>query len=179
MFLSIYNIHKHTITMNDSTFTRATEAVLKRLAYYAHQLTLNSDDAEDLLQETLARAYINRDKFTDGSNFLCWTKRIMHNLYINKMDYSNRRPVICVYSYTDLCLRNEHCVQCHCGYDKDKIIQIIERLPVDYIVPMRMLVDGYRYSEIAMTLNLPISTVKNRIHTARASLKGSLEEFFK
>ena len=60
-----------------------------------------------------------------------------------------------------------------------EIMRVINSLPIDYSLPFSMYADGYKYHEISETLDIPIGTVKSRIHTARTRLQLMLRDYVK
>jgi RNA polymerase sigma-70 factor (ECF subfamily) len=147
------------------------------LMNYAYRLKLGNDDARDLVQETYLKALLNRDKFVDNGYLKAWTITIMRNTFIN--------------NYRHNVLHNTHCdrteesfyinlTKCSGSDNPDSIYSVteitknIEQLKDKFRVPFKMYVAGYRYREIANTINLNIGTVKSRIFLARKVLMNQL-----
>ena len=144
---------------------------------YALKLTKDVEDANDLLQETMLKAYSNREKFTDGTNLKAWMYTIMKNTFITNYQRMMRRNTFI--DTTD----NMHYInstestaqnQAKSNFMMDDISEAIERLDDNYRRPFMMHFRGFKYHEIAERLNLPLGTVKNRIHIARKELKDYL-----
>jgi RNA polymerase sigma factor (sigma-70 family) len=147
------------------------------LMNYAYRLKLGNDDARDLVQETYLKALLNRNKFVDNGYLKAWTITIMRNTFIN--------------NYRHNVLHNTHCdrteesfyinlTKCSGSDNPDSIYSVteitknIEQLKDKFRVPFKMYVAGYRYREIANTINLNIGTVKSRIFLARKVLMNQL-----
>jgi RNA polymerase sigma-70 factor (ECF subfamily) len=161
---------------------RAHRETLLRLAM---ALTQDLDDAEDLLQDTLLRAYLHFDKFQPGTNFRAWIHRIMVNLYINEYNKRQRRPQICSLEEVP----PEEWSLC-CGgtmepeeiflatIQDDRIERAIAELPEGFRqVVVLADVKGYSYAEVSRRLNIPIGTVRSRLFRARRLLREKLREY--
>lgn len=144
---------------------------------FAMKLTRDKVDASDLMQETLCRAYKNKDRFREGTNFKAWITTIMRNNFINdfrKMKTRNRvEAPIEDYAYF---VENK-------AIDGDagsiimmkELRNMVNSLSTDFQKPFDMFNDGYHYDEIAQAMNIPIGTVKSRIFFARKKLRGMVE----
>ena len=164
--------------MNDTEFLFELSRVEGKLMSYAMALTQYcTDDAQELFQATVVRAYTKRTLFTPGTRFDSWIGRIMKNVYLNECASVQRRGafpgdgehsggfdfVLCSSSIDDFLEFNE-------------VRTLIGRLPPEVALPLRMYAHGYKYCEIAVALNIPMSSVKNRIRAARVYLKRLLDE---
>jgi len=152
----------------------------RSLKPFAVRLTKDHDDANDLLQETLLKAYIHREKFTDGTNLKAWLYTIMKNTFITNYQRLARRKTFI--DTTD----NLHFInspgyvthnQAETKFAMDDIHAAIGQLDENHRKPFIMYYTGYKYHEIAQMLRIPIGTVKNRIHLARKELKGVLQVY--
>lgn len=149
----------------------------KSLKPFAMRLTRNADDANDLLQDTMVKALKNREKFTDGTNLKAWLYTIMKNTFITNYQRLVRQKTF-VDSSEDAYLINSLAYsssnQAYSSLimeDINKAISIIEEA---HSKPFMMYYRGFKYHEIAEKLNIPIGTVKNRIHLARKQLQNLL-----
>jgi RNA polymerase sigma factor (sigma-70 family) len=150
------------------------------LERFALSLTSNSEDAKDLLQETFAKAITYRDKFEDNTNLKAWTFTIMKNTFIN--NYRRAVKANTTFDNTDdlyyLNLNKETTFEAPDSvYSVKEIEKSINELDDDFKMPFLMHTQGYKYKEIADTLNLKIGTVKSRIFFTRRKLMEKLKGY--
>ena len=150
------------------------------LMSFAYQLTTNKEEAEDLLQDTTLKALTNEDKFADDTNLKGWIFTIMRNIFINNYRQTVRKATIL--DQTDdlyhLNISQESGLITPDGsYSVKGITQAINSFNDEYRVPFSMHIAGYKYSEIAQHLDLPLGTVKSRIFFARQRLQIILKDF--
>jgi RNA polymerase sigma-70 factor (ECF subfamily) len=147
---------------------------------FAMRLTKDSEAAEDLLQDTILKAFSNRDKFKDGTNLKAWLYTIMKNTFITNYQKMVRRNTFVDTSDNQHYLNSSEETQENLAYGnfamKD-IKKAIEAIDDDYKTPFMMYFRGYKYLEIADILQIPLGTVKNRIHIARKLLKEQLNVY--
>ncbi len=152
----------------------------QNLMSFAMQLTSDREQAADLLQDTTLKALDNEDKFTTDSNFKGWVFTIMRNIFINNYRKTVRQATI-VDSTEDLYLLNtseESSLETPDGSISVKeITAVLNTFEDEFRVPFNMHVAGYKYSEIAEELNLPVGTVKSRIFFARKRLREALADY--
>ncbi len=151
----------------DSELT-ALEPVLRK---YAYSLTLNMDDAKDLVQETFFKALSNEDKFDAQTNIRAWLYTIMKNTFINDYRRRSRRETIFTSQVKDFVL-NSKPAESNPESDvnfKDLTL-LVESLEPEFRIPFQMHDSGYKYQEIAQELGLQLGTVKSRIHFSRKKL---------
>jgi len=152
------------------------------LKMYALHFTHDTDDANDLVQDTLLKAITYYNKFTEGTNLKGWLYTIMKNTFIN-----NYRRFIKISSFvtkTDeiSSMQLSFSATINDGEPKfvmDDINKALSNLQQDYYIPFTMYFEGYKYHEIAEHLEIPIGTVKTRIHVARKLLKKDLRVYDK
>ncbi|MDW8345359.1 MAG: RNA polymerase sigma factor [Bacteroidia bacterium] len=152
----------------------------KSLKPFALKLTKDPEDAKDLLQETMLKAYNNRDKFAEGTNLKAWLYTIMKNTFI-----TNYQRVVKRNTFIDT-TENLHYINslensventAYNEFTNSDIQAAINKLDEAYRVPFMMHYRGFKYHEIAEKLRIPIGTVKNRIHIARKDLKVMLKQY--
>ena len=168
------------MSMNATEFGVHIAQSSKSLRPFAVRLTKDPEDANDLLQETLMKAYIHREKFTDGTNLKAWLYTIMKNTFITNYQRMVRKK-----TFIDT-TENLHYINSP-GYvtqnnalsrfAMDDIHKAISDLEENHRKPFVMYFTGYKYHEIAERLRIPIGTVKNRIHLARKELKVVLAAY--
>ena len=166
--------------MNAVEFNHTIDAMSGGLKPYALKLTHDLEEAKDLLQDTIFKAIKNREKFTDGTNLKAWLYTIMKNTFITNYQRMVRRSTFL--DSTD----NLHYINssdsvisnlAYASFANEDIQEAINDLSDVYKVPFLMYFKGFKYHEIAVELNIPIGTVKNRIHIARKLLKKDLTAY--
>lgn len=152
----------------------------KSLLPFAFKLTKNQDEANDLLQETLYKAFSNKEKFKDGTNLKAWLFTIMKNTFITNYQKLVRKKTFI--DTTD----NLHFIDssasatqnlAYSNFTSEDIEKALRKLDETYKKPFLMYFRGFKYHEIAVNLGIPIGTVKNRIHIARKELKYFLKTY--
>lgn len=147
---------------------------------FALRLTRDMEDANDLLQETILKAFSNREKYTDGTNLKAWMYTIMKNTFITNYQRMVRKNTFIDSTDNLHYINSSSSTIENSAYGKfamKDINQAIEKLDDAYKVPFLMHFRGFKYHEIADKLNIPIGTVKNRIHIARKELKYKLKNY--
>ncbi|MEP5612707.1 MAG: RNA polymerase sigma factor [Cyclobacteriaceae bacterium] len=155
------------------------ESLTGTLKPYAMKLTKDSEDANDLLQETVYKAYTNRTKFEEGTNLKAWMYTIMRNTFITNYQRMVRRN-----TFIDT-TENSHFINCSAVIENNAygnfigrdIKSAMDQLKDIYKIPFKLYFEGFKYHEIAKRLSIPIGTVKNRIHIARKELKDALNVY--
>lgn len=168
--------------MNTVEFNTAVINVHSSLKPIAYKLTRDTEEAHDLLQETLVKAISNREKFSEGTNLKAWLYTIMKNTFItNYHRLVKRKTFIDTTDNLHFINSTSHTTENSAGTNLavDEIEAAIKRLSYEYKTPFMMHFKGYKYFEIADILNIPIGTVKNRIHIARKELKKQLKSYAK
>lgn len=166
--------------MTSQDFLDRYETINNLLFGFAMKLTRNKEEAKDLQQETICRAFKNRHRFTVGTNFKAWITTIMRNTFINNYRKKLTRnkveqPVTdFLYAIENKAVKNE-AERLIMGQELEAIIS---NLKETYRQPFLMFYMGYQYMEIAESMNLPIGTVKSRIFFARKKLIESIRARF-
>ncbi len=163
--------------MTTLEFSYSLNQMSSSLKPFALKLTRDMDDANDLLQDTMVKAFTNKDKFTEGTNLKAWLYTIMKNTFITNYQRMVRRGTF-VDTTDNLHYINSSGSQIENGvfgnFAMNDINEAINSLDDVYKVPFMMHFRGFKYHEIADKLQIPIGTVKNRIHIARKFLKEDL-----
>lgn len=160
----------------DTMVTQQAEA----LKAYALHFTHDDEDANDLVQDTILKAITYYNKFKEGTNLKGWLYTIMKNTFIN-----NYRRFIKISSFVT---KSDEISSANLAYSAtsnqgenkfvmDDIKHAMANLSEEYYVPFTMYFEGYKYHEIAVHLDIPIGTVKTRIHVARKMLKKTLRPY--
>jgi len=147
------------------------------LKNYAFMLTHNVEDANDLVQETMLKAFSYRNKFAIGTNLKGWLYTIMKNSFINNYRRLVRRNTFIDTSDNAYLMdvpgnRTENLGESY--FVKNDIETAVNELPEDLKITFNLIVDGFKYHEIAKELNIPIGTVKTRIFVAKRKLRKKL-----
>ncbi len=154
---------------------------------YALYLTGNREEAGDLLQETFLKAYRFFDKFEPGTNAKAWLYRIMRNTYINEYRRVKRLPALVEYDEQISAYQMAPMAAERATYDRttdvreiydDEISSAITALPEKFksVIILRD-IEELAYEEIAGILEIPIGTVRSRLHRARAILFDTLKKY--
>src|ERR1035437_4999617 len=166
--------------MKNVEFENELVALQSNMRNFAFSLTLNRDDAEDLLQDTTLKVLDNQEKFTDNVNFKGWVLTIMRNIFINNYRKIIRNQTIIDYTENSYYLN----IPQESGFDTpdgaysiNEINKCINAFTNDYKIPFSMHVSGFKYSEIAEKIDIPIGTVKSRIFIARQRLQEFLKDY--
>jgi RNA polymerase sigma factor (sigma-70 family) len=164
--------------MTHGDFTLEVQKLSGALRPAAMNLTRDADDAKDLVQETLLKAIVNRDKFKVGTNLKAWLYTIMRNTFINNYNkITKRHQSIDATEYFQYFNTDQNYITqngASSSFVMNDLHSAIGELDEAYRTPFMMYYIGYRYLEIAEKLRIPLGTVKNRIHIARKELKAKL-----
>ena len=146
---------------------------------FARTLTGDEADVEDVMQDTTLRVLNNTDKFVDNVNFKGWVLKIMRNIFINNYHKLVRTQELIDYNVDayNVPLMSDGGENTPEGsMDIKEITEAISALQPTLKEPFSMYVSGYKYSEIAETLGIPLGTVKSRIFFARQELQRKLRD---
>lgn len=168
------------LPMTAFEFGFALQKIASSLRPFALKLTKDSDEANDLLQETILKAFTNREKFTEGTNLKAWLYTIMKNTFITNYQRLMRRNTFIDTTENLHFLNSSNHVAANGAYGDfmmQDVVREIDKLDDAYKVPFMMHFRGFKYYEIAERLEIPIGTVKNRIHIARKELKSNLKVY--
>lgn len=171
----------------DAQFEKEFMPLIGSLYNFAYRLTLDEDDANDLVQETYLKAYRFFDSYEQGTNAKAWLFRILKNSFINEFRKKSKQPskvdyqeVESFYNSDDVDenitvdLRVES-IQDMIG---DEIANALNALAVDFRTIIILCdLEGFTYEEMAKILDIPIGTVRSRLHRARNLLKEKLKEY--
>lgn len=162
------------------TFKSSVLGVQANLLSFALKLTLNRDEAHDLVQDTTLKALNNEEKFVDNANFKGWMLTIMRNIFINNYRKSARENTM-IDTSEDLYHLNlqqdSGVVTPEGAYAIGEISSILVGFPEDYREPFSLHVAGYKYEEISQRLSMPLGTVKSHIFFTRKRLREILKDY--
>jgi RNA polymerase sigma-70 factor, ECF subfamily len=180
------------VTLDDEArerFQRDALPLLDSLYGAALRMTRNPADAEDLVQETMLRAYRAFDRFEPGTNLKAWLFRILTNAYINVYRKRKREPQkVSSDELEDFDLYQElkdhesswdetpESIVLDNLVDSD-ILQAIEELPEQFRLAVVLSdIEGFTYAEMAEIMDVPMGTVMSRLHRGRKALQQRLGE---
>ena len=162
------------------------EALVHLDALYrvALRLTGNAADAEDLVQETMLRAYRSWDRYTPGTNAKGWLLTILRHLFINEYRRKSRHPeTVDVDTIEPFALFQEVQEEDPQGafFDRivdDEVLRAVDQLPEAFREAVTLSdVEGLSYEEVAKVLAVPVGTVKSRLYRGRRLLQAKLYEY--
>ncbi len=166
--------------MKQNEFNEKVSDESRPLTGFALKLTHNMEEAEDLLQDTMLKAFTNKEKFQEGTNLKGWLFTIMKNIFINKYRRAMKSKIFNDNTDNQYYLNSATNTTRNDGEGamvlKD-IHSAIGRLSDNLRTPFMMSFTGYKYEEIADTLKIPLGTVKVRIHNARKELMKNLSSY--
>jgi RNA polymerase sigma-70 factor (ECF subfamily) len=168
-------------------FEREAVPHMDALYNFALKMTGDSDEAYDLVQETYLKAFRFFDKFEKGTNCKAWLFRIMKNTYINKYRKETKEPDKIDYEEVENFYENvkpSSTDSAHLEKDiydnllDDELSEAINSLPDDFkTVVILCDIEGFTYEEIADFIDVPVGTVRSRLHRARKMLFTKLQKY--
>ncbi len=145
--------------------------VMPNIQKYAHSLTRNHDEANDLVQNALVMILRKHDRFQEGSNFKSWATTVVHNVWVNTIRHSVREAELIMFTdsslpeYTSaptqeikLILKDVHRAINLLPLDVQRILELVAR-------------DGMSYDDIAAQENIPVGTVRSKLARGREKLR--------
>ena len=138
----------------------------------ARHLVGSREEAEDLMQETYARAFRSWRSFQPGTNLRAWLLRILTNLNIDRGRKIQRTPDLQPLEEGDYFLYNKLEAAGEGGSDEDRVVERLSQNDVVVLVD----IGDFTYADAAQILDIPIGTVMSRLHRGRRILKQAMAE---
>ncbi len=174
--------------IHDQIFNEELLPQIDALYNFAYHLTYNEEDANDLVQETYMKAYRFIAGYQQGTNAKAWLFKILKNAFINQYRKKTKGPQRIDYeeivnfhqeendtnysSYMDL---REELFDSMMG---DEVTNAVNSLEMPFRTVLLLCdVEGFKYDEIASILDIPIGTVRSRLHRARNMVKEQLRDY--
>lgn len=160
---------------------------LKALYNFGYKLTQDEDEAKDLVQETFMKGFRFITSFEKGTNAKAWLFRILKNTFINEYRKKSKQPTKVDYNEVESYYNSENTesditidlrsetVQNRIG---DEVTNALNSLATDFRVAIILCdIEGFTYEEMSKILDIPIGTVRSRLHRSRNLLKAKLEQY--
>jgi RNA polymerase sigma factor (sigma-70 family) len=154
---------------------------------FGYRLTFDEDDAKDLVQDTYLKAYRFINSFEQGTNAKAWLFRILKNSFINEYRKKSKQPAKVDYQEVETYYNSDsvdQSITSDLRVDSvkdmigDEISNALNSLAVDFRTVIILCdLEGFTYEEMAKILDIPIGTVRSRLHRARNLLKDKLRSY--
>lgn len=167
-------------------FEREFVPLIQAVHAFAYRLTGDATQAEDLVQETYLKAWRFIERYTEETNAKAWLFRICQHAFINdwrknktqpyKVDYED---IVVYHNEDDPASQRFTYLRSESGNDRmgDEVTQAINALPASFRAVVLLDLEDFSYEEIAALLDLPIGTVRSRLHRARKNLAKQLTQY--
>ena len=160
---------------------------LDALYNFGLRLTSDPNDAEDLVQDTIVKAYRFFSSYEKGTNAKAWLFRILKNSYINNYRKKSKKPQEVDYDEVATFYETIRAERTETSDLEDKMFreliddelsQALDNIPEDFrTVVLLCDVEDFTYEEIANMLDVPIGTIRSRLHRGRNLLKAELMDY--
>jgi len=169
-------------------FEQQVRPYLGQLYQAALRMTRNASDAEDLVQETLAKAYTAFHQFKPGTNLRAWLHKILSNTFVNSYRKTKREPALAAapespdewQQGTDPYAQVARSAEAE-ALDRlgdSEVLRALRDLPKDFRTAVYLAdIEGYPYREVAAMMGTPIGTVMSRLHRGRDRLRRALAAY--
>lgn len=173
----------------DQQFEKEFMPFINSLYNFAFRLSLDEDDANDLVQDTYLKAYRFYDSYQPGTNAKAWLFRILKNTFINEFRRKSKQPAKVDYQEVESYYNSDDVDENHTTDLRsetvqellgDEVAKALNEIDVDFRTVIVLCdIEGFTYEEMAKILDIPIGTVRSRLHRARNLLKDRLVEYAK
>jgi RNA polymerase sigma-70 factor (ECF subfamily) len=171
----------------DALFEKELMHFATSLYNFAFRLTLDEDDASDLVQETYLKAYRFFDSYQPGTNAKAWLFRILKNTFINDFRKKSKQPIKVDYQEVEATYNSDDVDEVQTTDLRsdtvrdllgDEVVRALNSIEVDFRTAIILCdIEGFTYEEMAKILDIPIGTVRSRLHRARHLLKLHLTAY--
>lgn len=178
--------NERTQTGYDRIFEREFYPLLDAVYSFAYRLTNDATRAEDLTQETYLKAWRFMNRYVEDTNAKAWLFRICRNAFINEYRSTVREPR--KVDYEDIVVyhnEDDPATPAYLGLHEeiggrligDEVTQAINALSPEFRLVVLLDLEDFTYEEIAAIANIPIGTVRSRLHRARNILAKKLRDY--
>ena len=187
---AVIDREKESLAERTARFENDALAFTSQLYSAALRYTKNSHDAQDLVQDTYAKAFTSFHQFEPGTNLKAWLYRILTTTFINNYRKDQRRPLISGSELEDWQIADASSHTSNLGKsaeeevleniaDKD-VKEALAAIPEEFRMAVYLSdVEGFSYKEIAEIMEVPTGTVMSRLHRGRKLLRESLAAYAK
>lgn len=179
--------HSYSEAEKNQIFNHEFLPLIHSMYNFGYRLTLDPDDAKDLVQDTYLKAYRFIDSFQKGTNAKAWLFRILKNSFINDYRKKSKEPGKVDYQEVESYYNSDEVdrqitpdlrVESLKDMIGDEISNALNALEVDFRTVIILCdLEGFKYEEMAKILDIPIGTVRSRLHRARQLLKEKLSSY--
>ena len=186
---SVDTLVKRTYSENKKAYVFDNEFMphIDSMYNFAYRLTFDEDDAKDLVQDTYMKAYRFINSFQEGTNAKAWLYRILKNSFINDYRKKSKQPSKVDYQEVEQFYNSEDTpssstVDLRLETTKDmigdEVSNALNSLAIDFRTVIILCdLEGFTYEEMAKILDIPIGTVRSRLHRARNLLREKLGSY--
>jgi RNA polymerase sigma-70 factor, ECF subfamily len=187
---AVIDREKESLAQRTARFEKDALAFTSQLYSAALRYTKNPHDAQDLVQDTYAKAFTSFHQFEPGTNLKAWLYRILTTTFINNYRKDQRRPLISGSELEDWQIADASSHTSNLGKSaEDEVLENIAdkdvkdalaNMPEEFRMAVYLSdVEGFSYKEIAEIMEVPTGTVMSRLHRGRKLLRESLASYAK